>query len=198
MNRQTFKYRLSPNQTQEQAFLWVLRRCRELYNAGLQERRDAYRMQRVSIGCYDQINQLPAIKVERSEYAQIGSHVLQDVLRRLDKAFAAFFRRVRNGEKPGFPRFKTSHQYDSFTYPDVAGWSLAEKHLCLANIGDVSIKLHRPIEGTIKTVTIRRDVDQWYVCFSCEVEAPAPLPPTGQEIGVDLGVMRFATGDGDS
>ena len=193
MSRKTFKYRLSPNQAQEQTLLFVLRRCRELYNAGLQERRDAYRMRRVSIRCYDQINQLPTIKAERPEYVQIGSHVLQDVLRRLDKAMQAFFRRVRNGEKPGFPRFKNSQQYDSFTYPDVAGWSLTDKHLCLAKIGDVRLRLHRPIEGTIKTVTIRRDVDQWYVCFSCEVQKSTPLPPTDQQIGIDLGVMRFAT-----
>ena len=193
MSRKTFKYRLSPNQAQEQTLLFVLRRCRELYNAGLQERRDAYRMRRVSIRCYDQINQLPTIKAERPEYVQIGSHVLQDVLRRLDKAMQAFFRRVRNGEKPGFPRFKNSQQYDSFTYPDVAGWSLTDKHLCLAKIGDVRLRLHRPIEGTIKTVTIRRDVDQWYVCFSCEVPEETPLPPTDQQIGIDLGVMRFAT-----
>ncbi len=100
-SRKTLKYRLYPNRTQEQTLLWVLRRCRELYNAGLQERRDAWKMQRVSIRCYDQINQLPALKDERTEYLQIGSHVLHDVLRR---------------QKPGFPRFKSSQQYDSFTY----------------------------------------------------------------------------------
>ncbi len=84
---------------------------------------------------------------------------------------------------------------DALAYrnPDKAGWSLTDTHLCLAKIGDVKLKLQRPLEGKIKTVTIRWDIDQWYVCFSCEVPEEAPLPPTSQEIGIDLGVLHFAT-----
>src|SRR5215469_7341513 len=95
LTHRAFKYRLYPNWQQEQTLLWTLSRCRELYNAALQERRDAYRMVGVSIRCYDQIDQLPAIKQERPEYADIHSQVLQDFLRRVDKAFQGFFRRVK-------------------------------------------------------------------------------------------------------
>ncbi|HEY7123938.1 MAG TPA: RNA-guided endonuclease TnpB family protein [Ktedonobacterales bacterium] len=191
--RTAFKYRLSPNKQQEQTFLFYLRRCRDLYNSGLEERRAAYQMRKVSVRCFDQINELPDFKRAFPAYQEIPSHVLQDVLRRLDKAFVAFFRRIRTGEKPGYPRFKSTSRYHSFTYPDGAGWKLGEKHLTLAGVGDVKIKLHRKLQGTIKIVTIRRDVDQWYVTFSCEIETPTPLPPSEKEVGIDLGVMRFAT-----
>src|SRR5579871_5595339 len=97
LTRKACKYRLYPTHSQEQALHWTLARCRELYNVALQERRDAYRMRGVSIRCYDQINQLPSIKAARPEYADIHSQVLQDVLRRVDKAMQAFFRRVNQG-----------------------------------------------------------------------------------------------------
>ncbi len=191
MCRKAFKYRLYPTRQQEQALLWTLARCRELYNAALQERRDAYRMAGVSIRCYDQINQLPAIKQERPEYADIHSQVLQDVLRRGDKAMQGFFRRIKAGQKPGYPRFQGRNRYDSFTYPQ-AGFALAGERLTLSKIGDVKIRLHRPMMGTVKTCTIKRDADQWYACFSCEVEENA-LPPCEEAVGIDLGLLHFAT-----
>ena len=192
-SRKTFKFRLYPTPKQEQTLLFYLRRCRELYNAGLEERRAYYQMRRASLTCYTQINELPDLKQAFPAYQDVPSHVLQDVLRRLDKAFAAFFRRVRNGESPGYPRFKSTSRYHSFTYPDEAGWKLGEKHLTLSGVGDVKIRLHRPIQGKIKTVTIRRDVDQWYATFSCEVPEAAPLPPSDAAVGLDLGVLYFAT-----
>lgn len=192
--RRTFKYRLYPNQEAEGKLYFVLNRCRELYNAALSERRDAYRMAGKSISYYDQANDLPEIKHEiRTEYKDIAAHVLQDVLKRLDKAFQNFFRRVKNGEKPGYPRFQGRNRYDSFTYPDGAGWKLEEKHLVLSKIGRIKIMLHRPVEGKIKTVTIKREVDQWYVCFSCEVDAPNKLEVSSEDVGIDLGVTHLAT-----
>lgn len=193
MTRKTFKFRLSPNQQQEQTLLFFLRRCRDLYNSALEERRAAYQMRHISLRCFDQINELPDLKHALPAYQEVPSHVLQDVLRRVDKTFATFFRRVANGEKPGYPRYKSTSRYHSFTYPDKAGWKLKEKHLTLTGIGDVGIKLHRELQGTIKTVTIRRDIDQWYVTFSCEVPEEAPLPSSEVAVGLDLGVMYFAT-----
>ena len=192
-SRKTFKFRVYPTPKQEQTFLFYLRRCRELYNSGLEERQAAYHMRRTSLTCYTQINELPDLKQAFPAYQDVPSHVLQDVLRRLDKAFAAFFRRVKNGESPGYPRFKGTSRYHSFTYPDKAGWQLGEKHLTLSGVGEVKITLHRPIQGKIKTVTIRRDVDQWYATFSCEVPEAAPLPPSDTAVGLDLGVRSFAT-----
>jgi putative transposase len=200
MSRKAFKYRLYPTRQQEQALFWTLTRCRELYNAALQERRDAYRMAGVSIGCYDQVNQLPEIKQERPEYADIHSQVLQDVLRRVDKAMHGFFRRVKAGQKPGYPRFQGRNRYDSFTYPQagfaLAGWKQGPSQhnatLTLSKIGDVKVRLHREMQGHVKTCTIKREADQWYVCCSCEVEEEA-LPESQEAVGLDLGLLHFAT-----
>lgn len=200
--RKTFKYRFSPTKPTEQKLNWTLTRCRELYNAALSERRDAYTYAGKSISYYDQQNDLPEIKTEiREEYQDIAAHVLQDVLRRLDKAFQNFFRRCKNGENPGYPRFQGRNRYDSFTYPDGAGWKLTvaqrgkklQGTLSLTKIGKAKVMLHRPLEGKIKTVTIKREVDQWYVTFSCEVEEPEKLPVSYEDVGIDLGVTHFAT-----
>ena len=192
--RKTFKYRLYPTKATERKLLWTLTRCRELYNAALEERKEAYRMASKSITYYDQQNDLPAIKAEiREDYQEIAAHVLQDVLRRLDRAFQHFFRRCRHGENPGYPRFQGRNRYDSFTYPDGAGWKFDGKTLHLTKIGKAKVKLHRPLEGKIKTVTIKRDVDEWYATFSCEVPEPEKLPVSHEDVGIDLGVTHLAT-----
>ena len=194
MPRRTFKYRLYPNRETTSKLYWTLNRCRELYNAALSERRDSYRYTGKGVTYLQQANELPEIKQEiREEYADIASHVLQDVLRRLDKAMQAFFRRVLNGETPGYPRFQGRDRYDSFTYPDIAGWKLEGNQLHLSQIGTIKVVLHREIEGTIKTVTIKKEVDQWYVCFSCEVSDAEKFPVSYEDIGIDLGVSHLAT-----
>src|SRR5947199_10343551 len=114
--RKAFVYRLYPTKEQAEKLMWILDRCRELYNAALEERRGAYRMAGKSLGYCDQAGELPGLKEDRPEYKQVGSQVLQDVLRRLDRAFAAFFRRCAAGQAPGYPRFNGRDRYDSFTY----------------------------------------------------------------------------------
>jgi len=132
-------------------------RARELHHAAFQERCDASRMAGKSITYYDQANQLPEIKQDREAYQQIHAQVLQDVLRRVQKAFDAFFRRVSNGEKPGYPRFQGKGRSDSFTSPQ-AGFSLTrESRLMLSKIGSIKVKMHRTIKGTMKTCTIKRE-----------------------------------------
>jgi putative transposase len=192
--RKTYKFRLYPNKTTQKTLYFVLNRCRELYNAALSERRDAYRMAGKSITYYDQQNDFPEIKHEiRPEYEDIAAHVLQDVLNRLHKAFQNFFRCCKNGENPGYPRFQGRNRYDSFTYPDGAGWQFDGHYVLLTKIGSINVKLHRPLEGKIKTVTIKREVDQWYVYFSCEVPEPEKLEVRYEDVGVDLGVTHLAT-----
>src|SRR5215472_871460 len=117
--RKTYKYQLLPTPEQERALATVVWRCRELYNAGLQERTAAWERCRVSVSFAMQSAQLPAIKEVRPEYNDINAQVLQDVLHRLDKTFAAFFRRVKAGAHPGYPRFQGTDRYNSFTYPQV-------------------------------------------------------------------------------
>lgn len=155
-------------------------------------------MRQVSITYYDQQNQLPIIKELRPEYRDIHTHVLQDTVRRVDKAFQAFFRRVKAGQKPGYPRFQSRIRYHSFTYGEYGnGARLDGGILSLSKIGRVGIRLHRPLEGTPKTVTISREADGWYACISC-VEVPIqPLPLTGNETGMDVGLKSFlALADG--
>src|SRR6266487_2369170 len=192
--KKAFKYRLYPTKQQEQKLFWTLTRCRELYNAALSERRDAYDIhvrqhpnyydeptrkhltKEHAVSYYEQKRDLPEIKSElREEYQEMYSQVLQDVLLRLDKAFAAFLRRVKNGEEPGYPRFQGRNRYDSFTYPQAGGFSLThDSRVCLSKIGSIKVKLHRPLEGKVKTCTIKHEAGQWHVivrrfgaCFDC-------------------------------
>ena len=192
MSKQAYTFRLYPTRKQAQALIWTLDRCRELYNAALQERRDAYRMVGKRLNYYDQANQLPDIKAIREEYRDIHSQVLQDVLRKADKAYKAFFARCKHGATPGYPRYKGRNQFDSFTYPQ-GGHSLThDSRVCLSKIGSIKIKLHRQVKGTIKTVTIKREGECWYAIFSCEVEQ-VPLEASNEAVGIDLGLLHFAT-----
>src|SRR5438876_229384 len=174
--RKAYKFRLFPNKQQEEKLFWTLNRCQELYNAALSERKDAYRM---------------AGKAIRPEYNDIHSQVLQDVLLRLKRACDRFFERVKNGEKPGYPRFQGRNRYDSFTYPQ-SGFSLEEKHITLSKIGTLRVKVHRKVEGTIKTCTMKHEAGQWYVILSCEVKGSEPLPISYEDVGIDLGITHFA------
>src|SRR5215472_2912221 len=192
--RKTYKYKLVPTAEQERALAFVLRRCRELYNAGLQERRDAWQRCGVSITAATQSAQLPAIKEVRPEYRDVHSQVLQDVLTRLDRAFGAFFRRVQAGETPGYPRFQGANRYHSFTYKQFGnGATLDNGFLVLSKIGRLAVRWSRLMEGAPKTVTISREADGWYACFSCTSVPIQPLPVTGEETGIDLGLESFAT-----
>jgi putative transposase len=190
--RKCYRYRLYPTNSQAEHLQWVLDRCRELYNAALQERRDAYEMAGVRVNYCVQARELPGVKEDYPEFKHVGSQVLQDVLKRVDLAFQAFFRRVRAGDKPGYPRFKSRHRYDSFTYSQ-AGWKLDDGRLVLSGIGALKVRWSRPIAGTIKTVTIHRSAEQWYVCFSCVRDVPQPPTPDRPATALDVGLEYFAT-----
>ncbi len=113
---------------------------------------------------------------------------------RVHRTFQAFFRRVTNGEKPGYPRFKGRHRYHSFTYPQWGnGASLVGNRLLLSKIGHIAVQWSRPLEGTPKTVSIIEEADGWYVCIACADVPVQPLPLTGQETGIDLGLESFLT-----
>lgn len=193
--RKTYKYKLEPTPAQARALETVLWRCRELYNAALEERKRAWEMRRVSVTFAMQSAQLPVLKEVRPEYADVYGQVLQDVLHRVDKAFQAFFRRIANGEKPGYPRFQGRDRYNSFTYPQFDYHGSArfgeDGSLLLAKIGRLRVRWHRPVAGTVKTVTIRHEADGWYACFSCDEVPVQPLPLTGRETGIDVGLKVF-------
>lgn len=187
-----YKYRLKTSAKVIAIFeSWLVLLC-ELYNAALQERRDAYRINHLSINYKAQANQLPEIKKLRPEFAQIHSQVIQDSLRRLDSAFDGFFRRVKEGQKPGYPRFRSSSRYDSFRYPQ-SGFTLKGDKLHLSKIGKVKLRLSRPIEGEIKTCMIKREADGWYAIFVVEGPKKEAAPAPKESVGVDVGIESFAT-----
>lgn len=187
----TYKYRISPSKAQTVRLNETLAICCELYNAALQERRDAWRLERKSISWFDQNLQLKEIRAGRDDVAAVNAKALESVLKRVHLAFASFFRRARNKEKPGYPRFRSSTRYDSITFRAV-GKALSGGRLRLPKIGHVKITLHRPIEGEIKTLTIKREAGRWFALFYVECKAK-PLPFNASVIGIDVGLNHFAT-----
>jgi len=190
--RRTYKYRLYPIKEQMKSLNYQLSEARSLYNAALQERRDAWKMQGVSLNYFDQANQLKEIR-DAGNLGLANFSACQDVLRRVDKTYRAFYRRIRNGEKAGYPRFKGRDKYNSFVFPawgdgcHITEWG----RLKLQGIGIIKLKLHRPIVGEIKTLTIKREADKWYACFSLMVDAPNATP-SGDAVGIDVGLCSFA------
>src|SRR6478735_9855872 len=166
--RKTFKYKLNPTPVQARELGRVLGLCRWLYNTALEHRITAWQRVRVSLSRYQQEAELKDLRAALPEYTAIHSHVLQDVLARLDKAFQAFFRRIREGATPGYPRFHGRDRYNSFTYKEFGnGARMDNGCLVLAKIGRIALRWSRPLEGMPKTVTISREGDGYYVCFSC-------------------------------
>src|SRR5262245_60823171 len=192
--RKTFKEKLRHTAAQERVLEDVLWRCRELYNAALEQRITAWQRRHITVSRFEQEAELKAIRAEFPEYEAIHSHVLQDALARLDKTYQAFFRRVRRGEKAGSPRFKGKNRYHSFTCMEYGnGARLDNGFLALAKIGRIAVRWSRSMEGTPKTVTVSKEADGYFVAISCADAPVHPLPPTGQETGVDMGLESFAT-----
>lgn len=196
--RKAFVYRLYPNKAQFEKLESVLKIARELYNAALQERRDAWESQRKSLNYYDQARELKKLRQEIPELALLNYSATQNMLRRLDKSFQSFFRRIKNGEKVGYPRFKGYDRFDSITFPTYGdGIKIKNTKLYVQNVGLLKIKLHRSLEGEINTVTIKRECGKWYAIFSDTLEIE-PFPVSAKEVGIDVGLNSFAvTSDGE-
>lgn len=196
--KKTFKFRLYPTKLQKTLLSHTLEECRCLYNEFLEERIQVYNTYKVSLNYSQQQNDLPEMRERDPRLGRIHSQVLQDVARRVDRAYQNFFRRLKTGENPGFPRFKGKDRYDSFTFPQ-SGFSLVGNVLRLSGIGKVPVVVHRPIEGKIKTCTVRRNsCGEWFVCFSCDNVEPKILPKNPLSVGIDLGLKDFladSTGD---
>jgi len=197
--QRAYRYRIYPTKGQESTLTEWLNTCRILYNQSLSEKKEAYEGDKTSINYYDQANALKEGKKGNEYLTAVHSQVLQEVLKRLDKSFQNFFRRVKKGEKPGYPRFKARDRFNSFTFPQ-SGFKIEWGKLVLSKIGAIKLIQHReiPEEGTIKTCAIKRAVDQWYVSFTVE------LPHSDKEgerveinpasaVGIDLGLTDMAT-----
>ena len=194
--KRSYKFRLYPNERQKQLLNLTLQCLQKLYNAALEQRRHAWRCHRKNVSCYDQIKQLPELRRALPEYGAIYSQVLRDPLQRLDKAFQLFFRRAKRKDgKAGYPRFKSRDRYDSFTYPQAYNgcFQLKNGKVWLSKIGAIRFRKHREIEGDVKTVTVKREENHWYIIISCDNVPAKPLPPSDKAVGVDVGLKRFAT-----
>src|SRR6202049_4313767 len=148
----SYRYLLQPTIPQRIRLEQLLRHQCELYNAALEERRGAWKWERRSVSYFDQTRTLTSLRELRPEVLEHGVTVCRGTLKRLDRAFGAFYRRCRAGQTPGFPRFKSSQRWDSIQWEDRSGWRLDEdrRRLRLLGIGDVKLKLHRPLRGTPK------------------------------------------------
>jgi putative transposase len=195
--RKAYRFRIYPNKEQRRILEQTLQTCRIVYNGLLAERRDTYREIGRSPSYYEQKRSLVERKTNNPYMCQVHSQVLQDVALRLERAFENFFERAKKGQKAGYPRFKSSKRYDSFTYPQYGnGVVLKDGRLALSKIGVVRIFQHRPLPpgATVKTCTIRRDVDKWYACFSIEIDyTPKTQGRRESHIGVDLGLNSLVT-----
>ncbi len=190
-----YKFRMYPNKQQEAMLDLTLETCRHLYNTALANRKNCYELEGISRSYEDQAATLTLEKKEGRW--QVFSQVSQDVLKRVDKAFKAFFRRVKAGEKPGYPRFKGKGWYKSFTYPQ-KGFNLEGSKLTLSKIGSIRIFIHREVEGKIKICTIKKDsLGHWFAVLVVEIDNISLVEPK-TAIGVDVGLkslVALSTGD---
>ncbi|MET9850297.1 RNA-guided endonuclease InsQ/TnpB family protein [Streptomyces ossamyceticus] len=202
-----YKFLLRPTARQTVALGEMLRDHCSLYNGALQERRDAYRhASKTSVKYGDQSAQLKEIRAfdpERQGRWSFSSQ--QATLRRLDKAFAAFFRRVKAGQTPGYPRFKGVGHFDTVAFPkdgDGCRWDSTPRdrqtRVRLQGVGHVRVHQHRPVQGRVKTISVKREGSRWYVVLACDEVSVEELPPTGAIVGIDMGVAHFlTTSDGE-
>ena len=192
-------FRLRPTSRQHIALAACVEAHRELYNAALQERRDAWTHNKTRIRDTDQSVQLTDIRSVRPDVAVWSFSSQQATLRRLNKAFAGFFRRVKTakpGVKAGYPRFKGAARFDSVEWPkdgDGARWLPGQRRVYLQGIGRVKVTAHREVRGRVKTIQIKRQGRRWMLVLSCDDVPTNPLPVTGRQAGIDVGIVRYAT-----
>jgi putative transposase len=193
--RRAYKFRLRPTAGQHLRLQGCVESHRELYNAALQERRDAWRLCAEGVSYGEQSAQLKEIRAIRPDVALWSFSSQQATLRRLQRAFGGFFRRVRAGEAPGYPRFKGKDRFVSVEWPkdgDGCRWKPEVSRVYLQGVGEVKVSAHRAAEGRVKTIRVKREGRRWYVILSCDDAPTRLLPPTGLAVGVDLGIADFA------
>jgi putative transposase len=193
MQVKCYKYRIYPTDSQEKIMLSHIETCREFYNSCLSERKESYEQEQKSVSLTEQNRHVKYVKDSIPEANGIHTHVLQNVVADLDKAFKAFFRRVKSGEKPGYPRFKGFGRFDSFGFKEYGnGFKIDGRRLRMFGIGRVAVRWHRKMLGKVKSMRIVRKAGKWFASFSCEVEAK-PLESTGEVIGIDVGIKSLLT-----
>ncbi len=194
--RRAYVFRLRPTARQHIALSACVDAHRELYNAALQERRDAWAHSKTRINYGVQSGQLSEIRRVRPDQGVWSFSSQQATLRRLNKAFDGFFRRVKAGQTPGYPRFKGKARFDSVEWPkdgDGARWLPDQQRVYLQGVGQVKVTAHRAVEGRVKTIQIKRQGRRWMLVLSCDDVPANPLPATGAQVGIDVGITTYAT-----
>ena len=189
--KKAFKFCLRPTKAQEEKFAQFAGATRWIYNRGLAERKNLWDKEQRSITLYEQNNALVAMKKEHTWLADVHSQALQQSLNDLDRAYTNFFRRLKNKETPGYPRFKCKGEHDAFRYPQ--GMKVEGKHVWLPKIGWVKFRKSREINGVIKQTTIVKEGNRWYISFSCLCEQPDLAIAYNDCIGIDMGIEHLAT-----
>ena len=192
MNTICYKFRAYPNEGQEAALSETLAVCQLVYNSMVHERTALHKQGLKSPTFYTQVPALARWKKDHAELKTVHSQVLQNVGRRVELAFQAFFRRIKTEETPGYPRLKGYGQYDSITYPQ-SGFKVGTSSVWLSLQGketQIKAKVHRSIVGEVKTCTVRRYGQKWFVCFFVEQEDNF-LPASPEVIGLDAGLNSF-------
>lgn len=199
--RKAFKFRLYPTSHQIRELSLMLETHRRLYNACLAQKKDAYQDDGVSVTYCQQSAWFKNQRYVNKWYANLNFSSAQATMRRLDRAFAAFFRRIKEGQpKPGYPRFKAQGRFESIEFPAYGDGIklLSTGKLRVQYVGAMRLKRHRDIAGEIKTVSLKMEADKWYAVFSCdlgEVQVPANENPA---VGIDVGIESFlTTSDGE-
>jgi putative transposase len=189
-----FKYRLYPSKAQERNLFRVLNSARHLYNMALAERRYAWEIEQRHVNRKDLNTLAKNYRATMPHAKQMFSQTVQSVIQQLDLAFTAFFRRVKAGQTPGYPRFKTTTRFNSLLFKQYGfGAKIDGRRLKLYGIGRVAVRWHRPLEGRIKTVRILYKAGQWFALFTCQMPKPPLLPKTGRAIGIDVGLSALIT-----
>ena len=199
--RKAFKYRLYLNRPQEQALDAMLDTHRRLYNLALRDRRGVYEAEERAVSYGEQSARFKETRKVLPSFAALNFSSAQATLRRLDKAFKAFFRRVKSGDTPGYPCFKPGGRFSTVEFPSYGdGCRLKDNgRLYLQKVGHIKVKLHRTVEGRIKTVSLKRSCGKWYVIFSCDLGDAPEATGDGVAVGIDLGLGSFlVTSDGAS
>jgi len=192
----TYKYRLYPRPAQEKNLFKILACARNFYNMCLSERKWAWELEQRNISRIDQQHQIKHYKATFPQAKQVHTHVLLVVTHDIQKAFDAFFRRMKSGEKAGYPRYKGRNWFNSFGFAEHGnGFRLDGNRLKVFGAGRIPVRMHRPIpaDGTIKTCRIKYQAGQWFVSFSVEVPDASELPKTGRFIGLDMGISTLIT-----
>ena len=190
-----FKYRIYPNESQRDQIARTFGCCRFVYNRALDVKKTAYNETGKSIATNDLIKMIPTWKrdPETSWLTQADSMALQQSIRDLDRAYMNFFRRVREGGKPGFPKFK-SRRHARQSYRTNGGKVLDCNHIALPKLGNVRAKVSRSLQGRFMSVTVSIDAaGRYFATFFCTDVPSKDAPATNQEVGIDLGVKTLAT-----